>query len=193
MIWAYRYHVMERAREVDAVVLLWMIKSDEALETLESTLRRSDVNEYFDWSVIGGPQNNAPHDILGAFIGTLIPERGRASPAPARTERRPALWCYSSRLCAASAMRRCFASIAIAAVTTRRTAGSLANSSTSWSSARSLLCDCDQRLDVFAIERCAVVAAQMREVDLVRTLGLRRGILDPELLREPLPHGRGAR
>jgi hypothetical protein len=74
VIWAYRYHVMERAREVDAVVLLWMITSDEALETLESTLRRSDVNEYFDWSVIGGEQNNAPQDILGAFMGTLIPE-----------------------------------------------------------------------------------------------------------------------
>ncbi len=76
VIWAYRYHVMERAREVDAVVLLWMITSDEALETLESTLRRSDVNDYFDWSVIGGPQNNAPQDILGAFMGTLIPEPG---------------------------------------------------------------------------------------------------------------------
>jgi len=74
VIWAYRYHVMERAREVDAVVLLWMINSDEALETLESTLRRSDVNKYFDWSVIGGPQNNAPQDILGAFLGTLIPD-----------------------------------------------------------------------------------------------------------------------
>jgi len=74
VIWAYRYHVMERAREVDAVVLLWMITSDEALETLESTLRRSDVNDYFDWSVIGGPQNNAPQDILGAFMATLIPE-----------------------------------------------------------------------------------------------------------------------
>ncbi|MGD0050207.1 MAG: hypothetical protein ABSD03_00100 [Vulcanimicrobiaceae bacterium] len=73
VIWAYRYHVMERAREVDAVVLLWMITSDEALEILESTLRRSDVNEYFDWSVIGGPQNNAPQDILGAFLGTLVP------------------------------------------------------------------------------------------------------------------------
>lgn len=72
VIWAYRYHVMERAREVDAVVLLWMVASDEALETLESTLRRSDVNEYFDWSVIGGPQNNEPQDILGAFLGTLI-------------------------------------------------------------------------------------------------------------------------
>jgi hypothetical protein len=75
VIWAYRYHVVERAREVDAVVLLWMITSDEALETLESTLRRSDVNRYFDWSVIGGPQNNEPADILGAFLGTLIPER----------------------------------------------------------------------------------------------------------------------
>jgi hypothetical protein len=75
VIWAYRYHVVERAREVDAVVLLWMITSDEALDTLESTLRRSDVNRYFDWSVIGGPQNNAPADILGAFLGTLIPER----------------------------------------------------------------------------------------------------------------------
>jgi hypothetical protein len=74
VIWAYRYHVMERAREVDAVVLLWMINSDEALETLESTLRRSDVNKYFDWSVIGGPQNNAPQDILGAFLGTLVPD-----------------------------------------------------------------------------------------------------------------------
>jgi hypothetical protein len=74
VIWAYRYHVMERAREVDAVVLLWMITSDEALEILESTLRRSDVNEYFDWSVIGGPQNNAPQDILGAFLGTLVPQ-----------------------------------------------------------------------------------------------------------------------
>jgi hypothetical protein len=72
VIWADRYRVMERAREVDAVVLLWMITSDEALDTLESTLRRSDVNEYFDWSVIGGPQNNAPQDILGAFLGTLI-------------------------------------------------------------------------------------------------------------------------
>ncbi len=72
VIWAYRYHVVERAREVDAVVLLWMINSDAALETLESTLRRSDVNKYFDWSVIGGPQNNAPQDILGAFMGTLI-------------------------------------------------------------------------------------------------------------------------
>jgi hypothetical protein len=74
VIWAYRYHVMERSREVDAVVLLWMITSDEALETLEATLRRSDVNEYFDWSVIGGPQNNAPQDILGAFLGTLVPQ-----------------------------------------------------------------------------------------------------------------------
>jgi hypothetical protein len=74
VIWAYRYHVVERSREVDAVVLLWMISSDEALETLESTLRRSDVNKYFDWSVIGGPQNNAPQDILGAFMGTLIPQ-----------------------------------------------------------------------------------------------------------------------
>ncbi len=75
VIWAYRYHVLERAREVDAVVLLWMITSDEALETLESTLRRSDVNRYFDWSVIGGEQNNAPQDILGAFLGTLVPQR----------------------------------------------------------------------------------------------------------------------
>ena len=75
VIWAYRYHVVERAREVDAVVLLWMINSDAALETLESTLRRSDVNRYFDWSVIGGPQNNAPQDILGAFLGTLVPQR----------------------------------------------------------------------------------------------------------------------
>jgi len=65
---------MERSRELDAVVLLWMITSDEALETLESTLRRSDVNRYFDWSVIGGPQNNAPQDILGAFLGTLVPQ-----------------------------------------------------------------------------------------------------------------------
>jgi hypothetical protein len=73
VIWAYRYHVMERAREVDAVVLLWMITSDEALETLESMLRHSDVNRYFDWSVIGGPQNNAPTDILGAFLSTLVP------------------------------------------------------------------------------------------------------------------------
>ena len=32
------------------------------------------VNDYFDWSVIGGPQNNAPQDILGAFMATLIPE-----------------------------------------------------------------------------------------------------------------------
>jgi hypothetical protein len=76
VIWAHRYHVMERQREVDAVVLLWIIMSDEALETLESTLRRSDVNEYFDWSVIGGEQNNAPQDILGAFLGTLVPESG---------------------------------------------------------------------------------------------------------------------
>jgi hypothetical protein len=74
VIWAYRYHVLERSREIDAVVLLWMITSDEALETLEATLRRSDVNEYFDWSVIGGPQNNAPQDILGAFLGTLVPQ-----------------------------------------------------------------------------------------------------------------------
>ena len=74
VIWAYRYHVVEKAREVDAVVLLWMINSDEALETLEGTLRRSDVNRYFDWSVIGGPQNNAPQDILGAFLGTLVPQ-----------------------------------------------------------------------------------------------------------------------
>lgn len=74
VIWAYRYHVMERAREVDAVVLLWMITSDEALETLEGTLRRSDVNRYFDWSVIGGEQNNAPQDILGAFLATLVPD-----------------------------------------------------------------------------------------------------------------------
>jgi hypothetical protein len=81
VIWAYRYHVVERAREVDAVVLLWMITSDEALETLESTLRRSDVNEYFDWSVIGGPQNNAPQDILGAFLGTLIPDVEHPSPS----------------------------------------------------------------------------------------------------------------
>ncbi|HEY4440370.1 MAG TPA: hypothetical protein VGN14_07915 [Candidatus Elarobacter sp.] len=81
VIWAYRYHVMERQREVDAVVLLWMINSDEALETLESTLRRSDVNKYFDWSVIGGPQNNAPQDILGAFLGTLVPDPADG-PAP---------------------------------------------------------------------------------------------------------------
>ena len=81
VIWAYRYHVMERAREVDAVVLLWMITSDEALETLEGTLRRSDVNKYFDWSVIGGPQNNAPTDILGAFLGTLLPDANE-SPRP---------------------------------------------------------------------------------------------------------------
>jgi hypothetical protein len=81
VIWAYRYHVMERSREVDAVVLLWMIASDEALETLESTLRRSDVNEYFDWSVIGGPQNNAPQDILGAFLGTLVPDVEHPSPS----------------------------------------------------------------------------------------------------------------
>ena len=74
VIWAYRYHVVERTREVDAVVLLWMITSDEALETLESTLRRSDVNKYFDWSVIGGEQNNAPQDILGAFLATLVPD-----------------------------------------------------------------------------------------------------------------------
>ena len=76
VIWAYRYHVSDRTREADAVVLLWMIMSDEALETLESTLRRSDVNEYFDWSVIGGPQNNAPQDILGAFLGTLVVPQG---------------------------------------------------------------------------------------------------------------------
>lgn len=75
VIWAYRYHIVERSREVDAVVLLWMITSDAALETLEATLRRSDVNKYFDWSVIGGPQNNAPQDILGAFLSTLVPER----------------------------------------------------------------------------------------------------------------------
>jgi hypothetical protein len=74
VVWAHRYHVMERSREVDAVVLLWVIMSDEALQTLESTLRRSDVNKYFDWSVIGGEQNNAPQDILGAFLGTLVPE-----------------------------------------------------------------------------------------------------------------------
>ncbi|HEX3549741.1 MAG TPA: hypothetical protein VHT53_05165 [Candidatus Elarobacter sp.] len=86
VIWAYRYHVMERAREVDAVVLLWMINSDAALETLESTLRRSDVNEYFDWSVIGGPQNNAPQDILGAFMGTLI---GETSDPSTGTGQRP--------------------------------------------------------------------------------------------------------
>ncbi|HEY0394099.1 MAG TPA: hypothetical protein VGD01_06345 [Candidatus Elarobacter sp.] len=74
VVWAHRYHVMERSREVDAVVLLWIIMSDEALTTLENTLRRSDVNKYFDWSVIGGEQNNAPQDILGAFLGTLVPE-----------------------------------------------------------------------------------------------------------------------
>ena len=74
VVWAHRYHVMERSREVDAVVLLRVIMSDEALATLESTLKRSDVNKYFDWSVIGGEQNNAPQDILGAFLGTLIPE-----------------------------------------------------------------------------------------------------------------------
>lgn len=74
VVWAHRYHVMERSREVDAVVLLWIIMSDEALNTLETTLRRSDVNEYFDWSVIGGEQNNAPADILGAFLGTLVTE-----------------------------------------------------------------------------------------------------------------------
>jgi hypothetical protein len=85
VIWAYRYHLMERAREVDAVVLLWMITSDEALETLESTLRRSDVNKYFDWSVIGGPQNNEPQDILGAFLGTLVPD-GSTSPPPSPSE-----------------------------------------------------------------------------------------------------------
>lgn len=74
VVWAHRYHVMERSREVDAVVLLWIIMSDEALNTLENTLRRSDVNKYFDWSVIGGEQNNAPQDILGAFLGTLVTE-----------------------------------------------------------------------------------------------------------------------
>ncbi|HEX3463681.1 MAG TPA: hypothetical protein VHS78_06460 [Candidatus Elarobacter sp.] len=74
VVWAHRYHVMERSREVDAVVLLWIIMSDEALSTLENTLRRSDVNKYFDWSVIGGEQNNAPADILGAFLGTLLTE-----------------------------------------------------------------------------------------------------------------------
>ena len=78
VVWAHRYHVMERSREVDAVVLLWIIMSDEALNTLENTLRRSDVNKYFDWSVIGGPQNNEPADILGAFLGTLIPARGES-------------------------------------------------------------------------------------------------------------------
>ncbi|HEY0614606.1 MAG TPA: hypothetical protein VGC96_08185 [Candidatus Elarobacter sp.] len=76
VVWAHRYQVMERSREVDAVVLLWVIMSDEALATLERTLKRSDVNKYFDWSVIGGEQNNAPADILGAFLGTLIPETG---------------------------------------------------------------------------------------------------------------------
>lgn len=75
VIWANRYTIVEREREIDAVVLLWMITSDEALDTLEQTLRRSDVNRYFDWSVIGGPQNNAPADILGAFLGTLVTER----------------------------------------------------------------------------------------------------------------------
>ena len=74
VIWAYRYHIVERNRQVDAVVLLWMITSEEALEQLESTLQRSDVNRYFDWSVIGGPQNNAPQDILGAFLSTLVPD-----------------------------------------------------------------------------------------------------------------------
>ena len=76
VIWAYRYHLVDKGRTVDAVVLLWMITSDEALDTLESTLRRSDVNRYFDWSVIGGPQNNAPADILGAFLSTLGPDAG---------------------------------------------------------------------------------------------------------------------
>ncbi|MBV9438646.1 MAG: hypothetical protein JOZ24_01505 [Candidatus Eremiobacteraeota bacterium] len=80
VIWAYRYHVQEHGRDVDAVVLLWMISSDAALETLESTLRRSDVNRYFDWSVIGGPQNNDPQDILGAFLSTLIPDPFRPQP-----------------------------------------------------------------------------------------------------------------
>lgn len=78
VIWAYRYHIVERERKVDAVVLLWMITSDEALEQLEATLHRSDVNKYFDWSVIGGPQNNEPQDILGAFLSTLVPERETA-------------------------------------------------------------------------------------------------------------------
>jgi hypothetical protein len=87
VIWAYRYHVMERTREVDAVVLLWMITSDAALETLESTLRRSDVNTYFDWSVIGGPQNNAPQDILGAFMGTLIEEPAETDPSASPSPR----------------------------------------------------------------------------------------------------------
>lgn len=72
VVWAYRYHIVERDRQVDAVVLLWMITSEEALEQLETTLKRSDVNRYFDWSVIGGPQNNAPQDILGAFLSTLV-------------------------------------------------------------------------------------------------------------------------
>jgi hypothetical protein len=80
VVWAHRYHVMERSREVDAVVLLWIIMSDEALNTLENTLRRSDVNEYFDWSVIGGEQNNAPADILGAFLGTLVTEANGERP-----------------------------------------------------------------------------------------------------------------
>jgi hypothetical protein len=80
VVWAHRYHVMERSREVDAVVLLWIIMSDEALNTLENTLRRSDVNEYFDWSVIGGEQNNAPADILGAFLGTLVTEANGEPP-----------------------------------------------------------------------------------------------------------------
>jgi hypothetical protein len=88
VIWAYRYHVVEKAREVDAVVLLWMITSDEALEQLESTLRRSDVNRYFDWSVIGGPQNNAPQDILGAFLGTLVGDTADADAAGGVAETR---------------------------------------------------------------------------------------------------------
>ena len=79
VIWAHRYQVMERSRTVDAVVLLWIILSDEALETLETTLRHSEVNRYFDWSVIGGEQNNAPQDILGAFLGTLIPQTNETS------------------------------------------------------------------------------------------------------------------
>jgi hypothetical protein len=81
VVWAHRYHVMERSREVDAVVLLWIIMSDEALNTLENTLRRSDVNKYFDWSVIGGEQNNAPQDILGACLGTLVTEANGERPA----------------------------------------------------------------------------------------------------------------
>jgi len=86
VIWAYRYHVIERSREVDAVVLLWMISSDEALAQLENTLRRSDVNTYFDWSVIGGPQNNAPQDILGAFLSTLAPDEDEGEAGPSLSD-----------------------------------------------------------------------------------------------------------